>query len=103
MRPMLGVHFVGPRGIPVIPFKGASYPMEHRVYASEPTTEVLDGMPVETAPFWLFGFSVGQADCVYQGAAPLPDTFLARVVPQLRDAVRAELDTGLEQRVTVGD
>ena len=112
---MLGVSFAGPRGAPCVIVKGQQYLMEHRVYATPPTPpdgkdfwlfSAGRGAPeqkiiVETDVFWLFGFSPQLIECIYQGPSPLPDSFLAQVVPRLRDAVREELNTGRAQHVDI--
>jgi hypothetical protein len=108
---MLGCTFVGPRAHPCVSYKGTQFLMEHRFYATESMlasalTLDADGEPeglleVELALFWLFGFGLHQVECVYQGPSPLPDVVLAKIVPAMRDAVRAELQSGQPQVVNL--
>lgn len=104
---MLNVHYVGPRGPPVVEYGGLVYRMEHKVYLSERLPEYRcdagDGRTfvAETTPFWLFGFARAQVDCVYQGPVALPPDLLKTVVPNLIAAVREELATGKDQYVNL--
>lgn len=110
---MVGVTYIGARSHPCVVWKNQQYLMEHRVYATPRTPDENKDfwifadkkgpmrIPIDTDLFWLFGFSPMQADCVYAGPSPLPDAFLLKVVPVLREAVRRELETGTDQHVNL--